>query len=112
MSIRHVLYLHGFASSPGSSKAAYFARELERRGVAFSCPDFNQPEFETLTVTRMLEQTARAIEAGADGGVALIGSSLGAFVAVHAGAGAGPAAVVAPRIQASSCSRPFSLLPL
>lgn len=85
--VRHVLYLHGFASSPASSKARRFAAELAHRGVGFSCPDFNQPAFETLTVTRMLDQTRAAIAEAGPGPVALIGSSLGAFVAVHASAG-------------------------
>ena len=84
--VRHVIYLHGFASSPQSSKATRFAAELARRGVGFSCPDFNQPAFETLTVTRMLEQTREAVAAAGAGPVALVGSSLGAFVAVHAAA--------------------------
>jgi uncharacterized protein len=84
--VRHVVYLHGFASSPRSSKATFFERELAARGVAFSCPDFNLPAFETLTVTRMLTQVATAIATGPDGPVALVGSSLGAFVAVHAAA--------------------------
>ena len=71
--------------SPASSKAIRFGRELEARGVRFVCPDLNEPAFETLTVTRMLGQTRRAI-AAMDRPVALIGSSLGAFVALHAGA--------------------------
>lgn len=84
--VRHVVYLHGFASSPESSKATFFRRALEARGVSFGCPDFNQPDFETLTVTRMLAQTAEAIADGPPGPVALIGLSLGAFVALHAAA--------------------------
>ena len=82
--VRHVIYLHGFASSPASSKARRFSRELAARGVTFSCPDFNQPAFETLTVTRMLDQVRAAVADAPAGPVALIGSSLGAFVAVHA----------------------------
>jgi pimeloyl-ACP methyl ester carboxylesterase len=82
----HVVYLHGFASSPGSSKAVRFARELAGLGVGFSCPDFNEPEFETMTVTRMIEQTRMAVEGAPRGPVALVGSSLGGFVAVHAAA--------------------------
>ena len=82
--VAHVLYLHGFASSPASSKARRFERELAVHGVGFSCPDFNQPAFETLTVTRMLAETRRALEAARGRPVAVIGSSLGAFVAVHA----------------------------
>ena len=84
MRIAHAVYLHGFASSPASSKAGRFGRELEARGVGFSCPDLNQPAFETLTVTRMLEQARAAIVAAPRGPVALIGSSHGAFVALHA----------------------------
>jgi pimeloyl-ACP methyl ester carboxylesterase len=84
--VGHVIYLHGFASSPASSKAVRFERELVRHGVSFACPDFNLPSFEDLTVTRMLEQTREAVRAAPRGPVALIGSSLGAFVAVHAAA--------------------------
>jgi pimeloyl-ACP methyl ester carboxylesterase len=84
--VRHVVYLHGFASSPASSKAGWFARELATRGVGYSCPDFNEPSFETLTVTRMLGQTRAAVDQAPDGPVALVGSSLGAFVALHAAA--------------------------
>ena len=84
--VRHVIYLHGFASSPASSKAQRFARELARHGVTFACPDFNQPSFEDLTVTRMLGQTRDAVRASDRSPIALIGSSLGAFVALHAAA--------------------------
>jgi pimeloyl-ACP methyl ester carboxylesterase len=82
--VRHVIYLHGFASSPRSSKAERFQRELASRGVGFSCPDFNLPAFETLTVTRMLGATREMLEQVPPGAVALVGSSLGAFVALHA----------------------------
>jgi pimeloyl-ACP methyl ester carboxylesterase len=81
--VKHVVYLHGFASSPGSSKARRFATELAGHGIGFSCPDLNEPAFETLTVTRMLDQARDAI-AQTSGSVALFGSSLGAFVALHA----------------------------
>lgn len=84
--VRHVVYLHGFASSPASGKAERFRAELERRGVGYSCPDLNAPAFETLTTTRMLAQVAQIVAAIPEGPVALVGSSLGAFVAVHAAA--------------------------
>ena len=85
-SIRHAVYLHGFASSPASSKAAWYGRECARLGIGYACPDFNQPSFDTLTVTRMIDQTLAAVEAADGGPVALVGSSLGAYVAVHAAA--------------------------
>jgi uncharacterized protein len=84
--VGHVIYLHGFASSPESSKALRFGRELARLGVSYDCPDLNRPSFEELTVTRMLDQTRDAIDRAPRGPVALIGSSLGAFVAMHAAA--------------------------
>ena len=89
--IGSAVYLHGFASSPASSKATRFGRELAARGVPFACPDLNEPDFTTLTVTRMLHQTAAVVDA-ARAPVALIGSSLGAFVALHAAAAAAAAA--------------------
>jgi pimeloyl-ACP methyl ester carboxylesterase len=80
----HVLYLHGFASSPGSSKAGYLSAKLAGHGLALQAPDFNEPDFSTLTVTRMVGQVTGAIDRIPDGEVALIGSSLGGFVAVQA----------------------------
>ncbi len=80
---RHVVYLHGFASSANSTKATYFAERLRAHGVTLHCPDFNVPEFSSLTMTRMLEQVAGVIGGIAPGPVALIGSSLGAVVAIH-----------------------------
>jgi len=84
--VRHVVYLHGFSSSPASSKAQRFGRELAARNVGFSCPDLNQPSFETLTVTRMLGQIRDEIASIRCGPIALIGSSLGALVAIHVAA--------------------------
>jgi pimeloyl-ACP methyl ester carboxylesterase len=81
-----VVYLHGFASSPDSSKAAFFAKRFAEHGVRFLCPDLNQPAFSTLTVTRMLQQLDAQISALPPTDVVLIGSSLGGFVAVEAAA--------------------------
>jgi hypothetical protein len=62
-----------------------FAENLAPYGIALEAPDFNQPSFQTLTTTRMIEQALAAIDHRA-GPVALIGSSLGAFVAAHVAA--------------------------
>ena len=79
----HVFYLHGFASSARSSKAAFFAEKLRPLGYTLHAPDLNEPEFSTLTVTRMVDRVTNAIDALPPDRVALIGSSLGAFVAVQ-----------------------------
>jgi pimeloyl-ACP methyl ester carboxylesterase len=80
-----VIYLHGFASSSHSGKAIYLGERLRARGVEFQAPDLNLPDFSTLTITRMLEQTRGLIDAATEP-VTLIGSSLGAFVGVNAAA--------------------------
>ena len=84
-----VIYLHGFASAPESSKARFFAGQLAASGISFLCPDLNKPEFATLTVSRMLRQLDGHITALPPGEVVLIGSSLGGFVAVEAAARSG-----------------------
>jgi pimeloyl-ACP methyl ester carboxylesterase len=83
-----VLYLHGFASSARSTKAAYFEQWFASRHVPFRCPDFNEPDFKSLTMTRMLRQLET--ELTSDGSSAapatLIGSSLGGTLAILAAA--------------------------
>ncbi|MDE3156982.1 MAG: alpha/beta fold hydrolase [Acidobacteriota bacterium] len=87
----HYFYFHGFASSPRSTKAGYFAERLGARGLTLHCPDLNLPDFETLTVTRMLEQVRRLVDGLPPGPVVFIGSSLGAVVALQSAAGLDPA---------------------
>jgi pimeloyl-ACP methyl ester carboxylesterase len=107
--LMRVFYLHGFASSAKSSKAIFLSGKFAARGIPFEAPDLNEPDFATLTVSRMVAQVVTAIDAGA-GPVALIGSSLGAFVAVHA-ALQRPAAVtrlvlLAPALDVGTNSMP------
>lgn len=79
----YVIYCHGFASSARSSKAAFFGSKLAASGVAVDIPDFNEPDFSTLTIGRMVDQVGTRIESLGQVPVVLIGSSLGAFVAVQ-----------------------------
>jgi pimeloyl-ACP methyl ester carboxylesterase len=73
-----VIYLHGFASGPGSKKARYFREKLEEKGVEMSIPDLASGDFEHLTITGQLQVIARE---AAGGPVCLIGSSLGGYLA-------------------------------
>jgi pimeloyl-ACP methyl ester carboxylesterase len=82
----HLFYLHGFASSAASSKAAFLADRLARHSLPLHVPDFNEPAFETITITRMIDQVRAAVDALPAGKVVLVGSSLGAYVAWHVAA--------------------------
>lgn len=79
----HMLYLHGFASSPGSKKANYFKSKLESDALDFHIPDLNVPDFEHLTLTGMIDKVAQTIRNLPEGDVALVGSSMGGLTALH-----------------------------
>ena len=82
------VWLHGFASGPGSSKGQFVKARLAERGAELALPDLNQPAFFSLTVSRMLEQVdALAPEV-------LFGSSLGGFTAATWAATRGAKALV------------------
>ena len=78
-----VVYLHGFASSPQSSKAQFFARKFSEAGVSFEAPALDGGDFEKLTITGQLEVVGRAVERARSepGEVTLMGSSLGGYLA-------------------------------
>lgn len=78
-----LFYLHGFASSPRSGKVSFLADRLAAHGLTLRCPDLNEPDFSTLTVSRMIGQVEAEIEQLQPEPVVLFGSSLGAFVALH-----------------------------
>jgi pimeloyl-ACP methyl ester carboxylesterase len=79
----HVIYLHGFMSSPNSSKAQFLADRLRRHNIHLQCPDLNEPDFATLTISRMIAQVKSTIRSLSADSVVLMGSSLGASVALH-----------------------------
>ena len=85
-----IFYLHGFASSAKSTKAEYLGERLRQHGLTLRCPDFNKPDFSTLTLTRMLDQldremaTAETVPTLPAGPATLIGSSLGGTLAILA----------------------------
>lgn len=77
------LYLHGFASSPQSTKASYFRDRAAEMGINLWIPDLNQGDFFNLSLTRQIHQcTALLAESGAIG---IIGSSFGGLTAAWLG---------------------------
>ncbi len=79
-----VLYLHGFASSPVSRKARFFAEKLAELGLSLEVPDLAEANFENLTITGQLKLIERVCNHQP---VALIGSSLGGYLAALYAAG-------------------------
>ncbi len=73
-----IIYLHGFASGPGSTKARFFAERLRAAGYPVEIPDLAAGDFERLTLTRQLEEVGRA---AAGGPCMLMGSSMGGYIA-------------------------------
>ncbi|MEO1094213.1 MAG: YqiA/YcfP family alpha/beta fold hydrolase [Cyanobacteria bacterium J06638_28] len=73
------LYLHGFASSPQSSKAQFLKDRFASVGKSLHILDLNQGDFTHLTLSRQIEQGVDWVMAR--GSVTIIGSSLGGLTA-------------------------------
>jgi pimeloyl-ACP methyl ester carboxylesterase len=80
---QRIIYLHGFASSPQSKKARFFAEKLSAEGFTVEIPDLAAGDFEHLTVSGQLRIVAELLERGP---AILIGSSLGGYLAALAAA--------------------------
>jgi pimeloyl-ACP methyl ester carboxylesterase len=75
-----IVYLHGFASGPGSSKAQFFRARFEELGVPFEIPRLDEGNFQALTISGQLRVIDRAVQQGGDR-TTLMGSSLGGYLA-------------------------------
>ncbi len=75
------LYLHGFASGPGSAKGVAFADDFAGRGVAVERLDLRVPSLEHLRLSRMIDHVLARI--GDREPIVLIGSSLGGLCAAR-----------------------------
>jgi len=75
------IYLHGFASGPGSNKAKAFKNRFEDLNIPLHIPDLQQGDFENLTLTGQIELVQGIIDKNKDKSFALIGSSMGGYLA-------------------------------
>ena len=73
-----IVYLHGFASGPSSSKAQHFRAALTAAGAAVDVPDLTAGEFERLTISGQLSTLEQV---ACDRPVRLVGSSMGGYLA-------------------------------
>ena len=81
--MRRVLYLHGFASGPGSRKGRAFDAYLGERGFGVERLDLRLPDRNALRVSAMIAHTSKQLDGDP---TILIGSSLGGLVASHVAA--------------------------
>jgi len=76
--VSRFVYLHGFASGPGSKKAGFFRSRFAELGIGLEVPDLAEGDFRGLTITgqlRVIERLSRGEP------VTLIGSSMGGYLA-------------------------------
>ena len=90
--MRTVLYLLGFASSPQGRKIALLREKLPAGEYRLVAPDLNRPSFRNLRFEAIVEEAVRA--ARHDPPDVVIGSSLGALVALEASRQGMPAPLV------------------
>jgi pimeloyl-ACP methyl ester carboxylesterase len=77
-----ILYLHGFASSPESTKARAFAARMSERSIDTTRLDLRVPSFAHLRFSEMMRVVCEAIGSERDR-VVVVGSSLGGLTAAR-----------------------------
>jgi len=80
-----ILYLHGFASGPRSTKARFFSDRFSAVGIKVHTPDLNAPDFRNLTLTSQLKiVTDSLLQIKDQSRLVLMGSSMGGLLATIA----------------------------
>lgn len=80
-----ILYLHGFRSSPSSTKAQMLAKEMTEQGLAdaWYCPQLPAGPQEAIDLCNNLISSAVGTSSNRDCAPVIIGSSLGGFYAQY-----------------------------
>ncbi len=75
------IYLHGFASSPGSHKATAFQKKFSTLNIPLIIPDLEGEDFQNITLTKQINIIEAIIEGSPETSFFLIGSSMGGYLA-------------------------------
>ena len=81
---RKFIYLHGFASSPKSNKAQAFKKKFEMRGLDLIIPELENGDFKRMTLSSQMEVLEDCLNSLGNVPCALIGSSMGGYLAALA----------------------------
>ncbi|MGV7220271.1 MAG: alpha/beta hydrolase [Nitrospinales bacterium] len=76
-----VIYLHGFASSPSSKKAAFFKEQFNKLSIPLTIPDLQGGNFEELTISSQIKVVQSILSSRPGRKFVLIGSSMGGYLA-------------------------------
>ncbi len=77
------IYLHGFASGPGTQKGQFFKQQLSKEGIQLLIPDLTEGNFTHTTISKQLNVVGRLVQESSEP-VVFIGSSMGGFLAALA----------------------------
>lgn len=75
------IYLHGFASGPGSKKATEFKKRFNSASISLTVPDLEGGDFQRLSLTKQLKIVDDCMGKVSGERVGLIGSSMGGYLA-------------------------------
>ena len=74
------IYLHGFASSPGSRKAEVFKERFARNSCELIVPDLNGEDFTRMTLSSQIGLVENVLNNRREQQFGLIGSSMGGYL--------------------------------
>ncbi len=75
------IYLHGFASGPGSKKATAFKKRFDSNSISLEVPDLEGGDFQRLSLTKQLKTIDDCMGQYPGERFGLIGSSMGGYLA-------------------------------
>jgi hypothetical protein len=79
----HIIYLHGLGSGPASQKGVLVREHFSARGYTVSLPSVTVPSLETLSPRAAVDLVKDLVLQNRDTGLVMMGSSFGAFLALH-----------------------------